>query len=239
MEKKKQLKIAKIFFFTILALLLLIILCPVDSGSEKEKAKKYTVRKKEANAAKTKTTIEIVLPQKESTEKLEEISKQFRKKHKTDNVLIFFFLTDTQKHNYAHASWHGDKFDGVSIFQPIYGDLGWFIDELKMPNTEILGIWGDTLEIDYMIGMVKNKNSTVLKTGYLKSKHILSQKMQTKNDNGEIIYYSKEDPDKHEAYIIRNNSLLMFGRFFEINGKKEGGELEETLPPIDYKKAAD
>lgn len=190
----------------------------------------YSVRKEEVNATKVKTTVEIVLPRKESKEKIAEISRHFRDKHKTKNVLIHFYLTNTQKHNYAYAGWHDDKFDGVSINQPIYGDTDWFIDPLQAPKTEIIGVWGDTLEVSYIVGIVKQGNEIVLKSATLEGKYLLPDEIiQLKNN----IYYNKDNPKDHQSYIVTSdNKLEVYYQFYNINGEIQGGELAETLPPL-------
>ena len=111
MEKNKQIKYAKIFALIVAVLLLIVILIPSEDNSE------YKIRKEEVNATGVKTTIEVILPQKESMEKIEEISNHFREKHKTENVLIFFFLADADKYNYAYAGWRGNEADRIQIFE--------------------------------------------------------------------------------------------------------------------------
>jgi hypothetical protein len=197
----------------------------------------YFIKSEEINATGAKATVEIVLSKKEPKEKLEEISTFFRKKHKTKNVLVRFFLTNTQKHNYASADWHGDKFDGVSIYQPVYGDLNWFIDSLNVPGTEIIGVWGDTLEVPYIIGIIRKDGDIVLKSGMLDNSHEFpGEIIQLKNNK----YINKDNPDGHESYsIAEDGNLNIYCRFYDINGERLGGELQEILPPLDYKKAAD
>ena len=112
MEKEKQIKYAKVFALIAVVLLLIVVLIPANNGEHD-----YKIRKEEVNVTGIKTTIEVVLKQKEPTEKIEEISKYFREKYKTENVFIFFFLTDTDKYNYAYAGWHRDKPEKILIFE--------------------------------------------------------------------------------------------------------------------------
>jgi len=216
-----------------------IAICYSCVGSSSEN--KYKTRKEELNATKTKTTIEVVLPQKEPIEKLEEISRYYREKHKTENVLISFYLTDTQKKNYAYSGWSGDKFDGINILQPVYGNLDWFINSLQIPNTEIIGIWGDTLEIHYIVGIISQGENIILKSASLKSKSIYKDEyLQLERNNKMDVYRSKKHPDENESYSIHpeNNELAVYGRFYNINNEITGGELGDVLPPVEYEKAA-
>jgi hypothetical protein len=240
-EKKKNkamgcLKVVLIAIAALMTIILTIGICVVIFSDDKIENIEHRVRKEEVNATKTKTTIEIVLSQKESKERLEEISKQLRKKHKTENVLIFFFLTDTQKHNYAYAGWHGDKFDGIEIFQPVYGGLEWFIDSLKMPNAEITGIWGDTLEIPYVVGIIKQGGNIILKSALLDKKYMLADEyLQLEKNSGMYVFRNKKNPDEHESYSITGDKKLeIYERFYILNNEITGGKLQEILPSISY-----
>jgi hypothetical protein len=231
MEKKKQLKYAKIFALITLAVLLIVIIIPADKVESE-----YKIRREEKYFSGIKTTIEIILKQKEPTEKLEEISKHFREKHKTQNIFIFFYITDTQKHAYATANQTNNKFDGVKILQPVYGDLNWFIDSLKIPNSEIIGVWGDTLEFPYITGLIKQGGSTIIKSAFLEKRYMLKDEyLLLEKNNGMNLFRNKDNPDNHESYrITEDKKLEIYNRFFNLNNEITGGELQEVLPEMSY-----